>query len=227
MGQVAPPDRRLGVCDLDPDPPQGIEARRDQRVPHVADDVGIARHPGHVAVGEIPEAFEDAADALGSLRLGRQILETVKMFLRGETLPWTEIDGPEWRFDPPRKRSLEHEMLQVLTSEGFDAAVTRYREIREKFDGQLVYDFREAVLNDLGYKVLRGGVVDVELAINIFRLNTVGYPESFNTWDSLAEGYMENGDFMNAVKYYEKSLEINPNNGNAVEVLERIREQSD
>ena len=96
-----------------------------------------------------------------------------------------------------------------------------------KFDGQPVYDFREAVLNKLGYRVLRGGVVDVELAINIFRLNTVGYPESFNTWDSLAEGYMENGDFMNAVKFYEKSLELNPNNRNAVEMLERISEPDD
>ena len=149
------------------------------------------------------------------------------MFLRGETLPWTEIDGPEWRFDPPRQRSLEHEMLQVLTGEGFDAAATRYREIREKFDGQLVYDFREAVLNKLGYGVLRGGVVDVDLAINIFRLNTVGYPESFNTWDSLAEGYMENGDFTNAVKFYEKSLELNPDNRNALEMLERIGDPDD
>ncbi len=153
-----------------------------------------------------------------------KILETVKMFLRGETLPWTEIDGPEWRFDPPRQRSLEHEMLGVLTGEGFDAAVARYREIRGKFDGQTVYDFREEVLNELGYRVLRGGVVDAELAINIFRLNTVAYPESFNAWDSLAEGYMENDDFMNAVKFYEKSLELNPNNRNAVQMLDRIRD---
>ena len=83
------------------------------------------------------------------------------------------------------------------------------------------------MLNELGYKVLRGGVTDVDLAINIFRLNTVAYPEAFNTWDSLAEGYMEKGALENAVKYYEKSLEINPDNGNAAAMLERIREQSD
>lgn len=156
-----------------------------------------------------------------------KIVEAVKMFLRGETLPWSEIDGPEWRLEPPRQRSLEHEMLQVLTSEGFDAAAARYREIRAKFDGQYVYDFREQVLNELGYKVLRGSVTDVDLAINIFRLNTVAYPEASNTWDSLAEGYMEKADFENAVKYYEKSLEVDPNNGNAAGMLERIRKQSD
>jgi tetratricopeptide (TPR) repeat protein len=156
-----------------------------------------------------------------------KILESVKMFLRGETLPWTEIDGPEWQFDPPRQRSLEHEMLQVLTSEGFDAAVARYMEIREKFAGQPVYDFRESVLNELGYRVLRGGRSDVELAINVFRLNTVGYPESFNTWDSLAEGYMEKGDSENATRFYEKSLELNPDNSNAMQMLGRVRETSD
>ncbi len=156
-----------------------------------------------------------------------KILEAVKMFLRGESVPWTEIDGPEWKFEPPHQRSLEHEMLQVLTQEGFDAAAARYRELRAKFDGQYVYDFREQVLNELGYKVLRGGVTDVDLAINIFRLNTVAYPEASNTWDSLAEGYLEKADFENAVKYYEKSLEIDPNNGNAAGMLERIRKQSD
>ena len=156
-----------------------------------------------------------------------KILESVKMFLRGETLPWTEIDGPEWQFDPPRQRSLEHEMLQVLTSEGFDAAVARYMEIRKKFAGQPVYDFRESVLNELGYRVLRGGRSDVGLAINVFRLNTVGYPESFNTWDSLAEGYMEKGDTLNATKFYEKSLELNPDNSNALQMLGRVRQTGD
>jgi len=32
---------------------------------------------------------------------------------------------------------------------------------------------------------------------------------------------------MNAVKFYEKSLELNPNNRNAVEMLERISEPDD
>jgi len=151
-----------------------------------------------------------------------KILEAVRMFLRGETLPWTQIDGPVWQFDPPRERSLEHEMLQVLTGEGFDAAVAQYHEIRKKFEGRPVYDFREVVLNELGYRVLSGGHKDVDLAINIFRLNTVAYPDAFNTWDSLAEACLENGDTPNAVKFYKKSLELNPENRGAIQMLERI-----
>ncbi len=156
-----------------------------------------------------------------------RIVELVKTFLRGETLPVTEIAGPEWQFDPPYERSLEHEMLTVLTGEGYDSAVARYREIREKFEGKYIYDFRESVLNDLGYKVLRGGVVDVDLAILIFRVNTVAYPDAFNTWDSLGEAYLETGDHEKATVNYKKSLELNPDNANAVEMLKRIQEQAE
>ena len=120
---------------------------------------------------------------------------------------------------------LEREMLEILTSEGYEAAAGRYMEIREEFDGKHVYDFRETVLNDAGYGVMRFGMTD--LALDVFRLNTVGHPDAFNTWDSLAEAYMNKGDAGNAVKYYERSLEINPQNTNAVQMLKRVRQRTD
>jgi cytochrome c-type biogenesis protein CcmH/NrfG len=51
----------------------------------------------------------------------------------------------------------------------------------------------------------------------------VNYPESFNVYDSLAEAYMVNGDKALAITNYEKSLELNPDNQNAVEQLETLR----
>jgi predicted Zn-dependent protease len=42
-------------------------------------------------------------------------------------------------------------------------------------------------------------------AIVIFKQNTVDFPKSGNTWDSLAEGYMVNGNKDSAIMYY-KSL---------------------
>ncbi|MHC4428022.1 MAG: alpha/beta fold hydrolase [Planctomycetota bacterium] len=152
-----------------------------------------------------------------------RILETVRAFLRGETLPYSTIDGPEWRFEPPFEKSLPREMLEILTSEGYDAAEARYHAIRARHEGDHVYDFREGVLNNLGYGVMRAGMID--LAIDVFRLNTAAYPEAFNTWDSLAEAFMNKGDLEQAVKYYNKSLELQPDNTNAVQMLERIREQ--
>ena len=75
-------------------------------------------------------------------------------------------------------------------------------------------------MNRLGYKYLQA---DTDLAIEIFELNVELHPESFNPWDSLAEGYMVKGDSRKAIEYYEKSLALNPENQNAVAKLAELR----
>ncbi len=78
----------------------------------------------------------------------------------------------------------------------------------------------EAQMNRLGYQLL--GLKRLKDAIEVFKQNTVDFPEGFNTWDSLAEGYMVSGDKESAIKYYKKSLELNPDNTNAVEKLKEL-----
>jgi len=56
----------------------------------------------------------------------------------------------------------------------------------------------------------------------IFKLNVEFYPESANCYDSLAESYMNNGDNDQAIINYKKSLELNPNNQNAVNNLIKL-----
>ena len=50
-------------------------------------------------------------------------------------------------------------------------------------------------------------------------LNTESYPNSFNSWDSYAESFMKAGDNPQALRYYRKSLQINPANTNATTQL--------
>lgn len=83
------------------------------------------------------------------------------------------------------------------------------------------YNFSENELNNLGYDYMKKGKIKEAQAT--FYLNTVMFPDSFNVWDSLAEWYMNNGDYSNAVKNYKKSLRINPHNANA---RDKIRELS-
>lgn len=78
----------------------------------------------------------------------------------------------------------------------------------------------ESQMNRLGYQLL--GLKRVKDAIEVFKQNTVDFPEAFNTWDSLAEGLMVSGDKDSAIKYYKKSLELNPNNANAVQKLKEL-----
>jgi len=66
----------------------------------------------------------------------------------------------------------------------------------------------EVELNQYGYQLLGEGKHDG--AIKIFSLCTERHPESANAWDSLAEGYFTKGDKDNAIKYFKKSLSLNP-----------------
>ena len=76
-------------------------------------------------------------------------------------------------------------------------------------------------LNLLGYALLQRNRVDD--AIKIFKLNVEVYPQAFNTYDSLGEAYMNAGETELAIKNYEKSLELNPQNENAVNQLRTLR----
>ena len=82
------------------------------------------------------------------------------------------------------------------------------------------YNFDEAELNTLGYQLLQGK--KVKEAIRIFQLNVEAYPQSGNVYDSLGEAYMDNGDKQLAIENYRKSLQLDPANKNAPEMLKKL-----
>ena len=77
------------------------------------------------------------------------------------------------------------------------------------------YDFGEDEFNRLGYQLIRYRQAEQE-AIEIFKLNVELYPKAFNTYDSLGEAYMVAGNKELAITNYKKSLELNPQNTNAL-----------
>ncbi len=83
------------------------------------------------------------------------------------------------------------------------------------------YNISEAAINSLGYRLIRGDrPMD---ALKILKLNTEIYPNAFNTFDSYGEILLVTGDTANAIKAYEKSLELNPENENAKKVLLELK----
>jgi tetratricopeptide (TPR) repeat protein len=59
----------------------------------------------------------------------------------------------------------------------------------------------------------------------VFKMNVEDYPNSPNAYDSLGEAYMINGNKELSIKNYQRSLELNPNNTNALEMLRKLRGQ--
>jgi len=63
----------------------------------------------------------------------------------------------------------------------------------------------EADINTLGYTLM--GQNKMKEAIEMFEKNVKDHPESWNVYDSLAEGLEKTGDTKGAIKYYEKALQ--------------------
>ena len=78
----------------------------------------------------------------------------------------------------------------------------------------------ESYLNIIGYELLFSE--NIKDAIEVFMLNTNLFPNSPNTFDSLAEAYMVNGQKELAIKYYQKCLELDPNQTNAEAMVKTL-----
>lgn len=116
------------------------------------------------------------------------------------------------------RKDITEELLETLNTKGVKATIEVYRKMKEEqYDD---YDFRERKLNELGYYLIEQD--RVEESIEIFKLNAEIYPKSYNVYDSLGESYYLHKNYEMALLNYKKSLEINPENNNAEEMIRKL-----
>jgi len=65
----------------------------------------------------------------------------------------------------------------------------------------------------------------IEEAIAIFKINVALYPKSWNTYDSLGEAYLINGNKELAIKNYKISLELNPSRTKTHDLIKKLQEK--
>lgn len=104
-----------------------------------------------------------------------------------------------------------------LGIKGFDHAMDVYRDMQtQDADFQLT----EQNLINWGYQLLKAD--KNKESIEIFKLATLVYPKSANAFDSLAEAHQQDKNNPLAIKNYQRSLELDPHNTNAVERLKGL-----
>ena len=135
-------------------------------------------------------------------------------------------NGDNW-VRPQHELHTKHFFLQgknlaseILKNGGPESIQASLNEINKH--GKNIY-LDEMYINRLGYEWMNMG--HISEAIEVFKLSTVAFPQSSNAYDSLAEAYMKNGDTEKAIKNYKKSLELNPENDNAKEMLKKLEEK--
>jgi CubicO group peptidase (beta-lactamase class C family) len=100
------------------------------------------------------------------------------------------------------------------------AAATVEREFDVMRADTARFALSEAEMNRLGYFFLRRGAT--ARAAQVFALNVRAFPHSANVYDSLGEAWLALGDTAQAIVNYRRSLELDPGNSNASEILQRI-----
>jgi tetratricopeptide (TPR) repeat protein len=81
--------------------------------------------------------------------------------------------------------------------------------------------FPEGVLNLLGYQHLQQH--RTKEAIELFKLNTEAYPASANTYDSLGDAYLADGQSDLALQASQKAIDLLPNDPAPDEFKKAIR----
>lgn len=114
-------------------------------------------------------------------------------------------------------------LLKSVLAKGAEVALSEYRKERQGKDASEVVT--EAQMNQLGYRLL--GMKRGKDAIEVLKLNVEDHPNSANAYDSLGEAYMEGGEKELAIKSYQRSIELNPNNTNGAAVLKKLREKQE
>ena len=114
--------------------------------------------------------------------------------------------------------SVAARLAAVYNESGVEAALAFYDELRQSSAAD--YRFDEWELNSFAYDLLAVGKTDDALAV--FKKNAMQYPDASNPYDSLGEIYLQLGDNDKAIQNFKRSLELDPGNTNAAEMLQRL-----
>ena len=104
-----------------------------------------------------------------------------------------------------------------MQQEGAKAAIKHFNDLVDSGEAYL----GEWEVNQIGYFFLSEG--HKEEALQVMAYNAEQHPGSANAFDSLAEVYYQNGQEAKARECYQRSLEINPDNANAREMLSKLK----
>ena len=121
-----------------------------------------------------------------------------------------------------RKKALVQDYGITLVEKGVDAAFCKLIELKSD---TLHYVISEEDINTLGGQLFYyyKGSNHKELALEVFKLNVLFYPNSYNTYDSYGEILREYGKFEEAISMYKKSLELNPESESGKKALKELK----
>jgi tetratricopeptide (TPR) repeat protein len=106
-----------------------------------------------------------------------------------------------------RSIAMNASMTNMMTKSQLLATSGKEKDAK-KVKEEAIAKGSNAELNNYGYQLLQGG--NTAGAVEIFEANVKKNPTDPNAWDSLGEGYFNNGQKEKAIESFKKSLSLNP-----------------
>ncbi|MBX2876576.1 MAG: serine hydrolase [Saprospiraceae bacterium] len=123
------------------------------------------------------------------------------------------LEGKDYDFP---KKSLAYDLLDWIKEEGIEKALGKFKASKESEK----YYLNENEMNLAGYELLQDN--KTQEAASVFRMNVEAYPRSSNVYDSYGEALLALGRKEEAITHYKKSIQLNPNNENGLQVLKSL-----
>jgi hypothetical protein len=120
-------------------------------------------------------------------------------------------------------KQLSEILVATDTQKGAPAAIEQWRDLRKQYYGAMAYDFSDAGLAGVAQQLVAANKPDDALAL--LQVNLEFFPRSAPTYAGMAAAYTRKNDRQNAIKSFEKVLEIDPKNQNAQRQLDQLKAQ--
>jgi hypothetical protein len=118
-------------------------------------------------------------------------------------------------------RLLPDILVETVNKSGGATAVQQYRDLRKQYYGGQSYDFSENALVPVALQLTNANKPDDALAL--LQVNAEFYPNSAPTYGGMAQAYLKKNDKENAIKNFEKVVQLDPNNQAAKRNLETLK----
>jgi tetratricopeptide (TPR) repeat protein len=178
--------------------------------------LGTAESYGTVEKGKIADLLLLEADPLEKIENTKRIAAVV---LGGRLFGKQQIG--EMLADAEKianQKPIAKLLMKTIEEQDVAAAIKQYYDL--KAQDPEAYNFSESELCSLGYDLWKAK--RIKAAIEIFKLNVIAYPQSSDAYYCLGEAYMEDGEKENALINFKKSLELDPKNDYAAEMLKKL-----
>ena len=166
----------------------------------------------------LPEAKKDIARAM--MAMTRQINASVQAATSKSGSEVTTVECITCHRGVPVPQQLSEILTATIREKGVAAAVAQYRDLRKQYYGRQTYDFGDGTLLAIGQTLTASKPDD---AIALLELNVEFNPQSAKSYSAIAYAYTRKFDDATAMKYLEKALEIEPENGVIRGQLEQLK----